>query len=175
MDQCRGPAGFLIAVLIAVVMTGCNGGTPSEESGPAASAPAASAPSAASKLPWPPPKDLNELFQLEYKTYRVDGTKPYDLAVLGESRVRLVFPIVDGGCITAETLTVREVEMGADNVTTLHLLYTLDGRPCKALFKRVLDATFRLPKPGAYRIRLWVNELYHGKGEEPAPVKEITI
>ena len=40
---------------------------------------------------------------------------------------------------------------------------------------RVLDATFRLPKPGAYRIRLWVNELYHGKGEEPAPVKEITI
>ena len=60
-------------------------------------------------------------------------------------------------------------------MTTLHLLYTLEGRPCKALFKRVLDATFRLPKPGAYRIRLWVNELYYGKGEEPAPVKEITI
>jgi len=171
MDQCRGSAGFLIAVLIAVAMTGCTGGIPPEESGPAA----ASAPSAASKLPWPPPKDLNELFQLEYKTYRVDGIKPYDLAVLGESRVRLVFPIIDGGCITAETLTVREVEMGSDNVTTLHLLYTLDGRPCKALFKRVLDATFRLPKPGAYRIRLWVNELYYGKGEEPAPIKEITI
>ncbi|MCK7481863.1 MAG: hypothetical protein M0C28_35340 [Candidatus Moduliflexus flocculans] len=128
-----------------------------------------------SQAPWPPPKDLNELFQLEYKTYRVDETKPYDLAVLGESRVRLVFPVIDGGCITAETLTVREVEMGADNVTTLHLLYALDGRPCKALFKRVLDATFRLPKPGVYRIRLWVNELYYSKGEEPAPVKEITI
>ncbi len=175
MRRFEGTAGFLIAVLAAVVMTGCTDGTPPEENGPVASAPATSAPPAASKLPWPPPKDLNELFQLEYKTYRVDETKPYDLAVLGESRIRLVFPIVDGGCITAETLTVREVEMGPDNVTTLHLLYTLDGRPCKALFKRVLDATFRLPKPGAYRIRLWVNELYHGKGEEPAPAKEITI
>jgi len=39
----------------------------------------------------------------------------------------------------------------------------------------VLDATFRLPKPGAYRIRLWVKECYNGKGEVPAPVKEITI
>ena len=175
MGKWKGSAGFLIAVLTAVVMIGCTGGAPPEESGPVAAAPAASAPAAASKLPWPPPKDLNELFQLEYKTYRVDETKPYDLAVLGESRVRLVFPIIDGGCITAETLAVREVEMGSDNVTTLHLLYTLDGRPCKALFKRVLDATFRLPKPGAYRIRLWVNELYHGKGEEPAPAKEITI
>ena len=31
MDRCRGSAGFLIAVLIAVVMTGCTGGTPPEK------------------------------------------------------------------------------------------------------------------------------------------------
>ena len=64
----------------AILMIGCNGGTPPEENGPAAAAPAASAPSAASKLPWPPPKDLNELFQVEYKTDRVDEIKQYDLA-----------------------------------------------------------------------------------------------
>ena len=175
MGKGEGSAGFLIAVLIAVVMTGCTGGTPPEESGPAASAPAASAPSAASKLPWPPPKDLNELFQLEYKTYRVDEIRPYAVTPIGEGRIRLVYGIIDGGCIEKEALTVRSVEVGADNIRTMDLLYSLDGQPCKALFKRVLDATFRLPKPGAYRIRLWVNELYHGKGEEPAPVKEITI
>jgi hypothetical protein len=175
MEQCRGSAGFLIVVLIAVAMTGCTGGTPPEESGPVAAAPAPSAPAAASKLPWPPPKDLNELFQLEYKTYRVDEIRPYAVTAIGEGRIRLVYGIIDGGCIEKEALTVRSVEVGADNIRTMDLLYSLDGKPCKALFKRALDATLRLPEPGTYRIRLWINELYHGKGEEPAPAKEITI
>ncbi len=175
MGKWKGSAGFLIAVLSAVVLIGCTGGAPPEESGPIAAAPAATAPFAATKLPWPPPKDLNELFQLEYKTYRVGETMPYAVTPIGEGRIRLVYGIIDGGCIEKETLTVRSVEVGADNIRTMDLLYSLDGQPCKALFKRALDATLRLPEPGTYRIRLWVNELYHGKGEEPAPVKEITI
>ncbi len=170
MSKCMGWTGVPVAVLAILLMIGCNGGTPPEESRPEA----AVAPGVA-KLPWPPPKDLNELFQVEFKTGRVDEMRPYAVSPIGEGRIRLVFGIVDGGCITKETLAVRSVEMGADNVTTIHLLYTLDGQPCKALFKRELDATLRLPKPGAYRIRLWVHELYYGRGEVPAPVQEITI
>lgn len=172
MDPSRGSAGFLIAVLVAVVMTGCNGGTPPEERGPAAAAPAAPA---EAKLPWPPPKDLNELYGVEFTTSRVGEMPEYTVTAAGDRRVRLVFGIVDGGCIEKETLTVRSVETGADNVRTLDLLYTLDGQPCKALFKRALEATFRLPEPGVYRIRLWVDELYHGRGPELAPVREISI
>lgn len=161
--------GVPVAVLAILFLIGCNGGAPPEESRPVAAA----APDA--KLPWPPPKDMNELFQVEFKTGRVGEMRPYAVTPIGDGRIRLVFGIVDGGCIARESLTVTSVEMGADNVTTVHLLYALDGQPCKALFKRELEATLRLPKPGAYRIRLWVNELYYGRGEVPAPVQEITI
>jgi hypothetical protein len=165
-----GLAGVPVAVLAILFLIGCNGGAPPEENRPETAA----APDV-SKAPWPPPKDLNELYGLEFATHRVNEMPAYAVTPLGGRRVRLVFGIIDGGCIEKEVLTVRSVEVGADNVRTLDLLYTLDGQPCKALFKRALDATLRLPEPGTYRIRLYVDERYHGRGPQPAPVQEITI
>lgn len=178
MRKTAATAAALIAVLTLVALSGCGKGTPPEPSRPEAAAasvqPARATPQA-EQAPWPPPKDLNELYGLEFKAYRVGEMPEYAVTALGDRRVRLVFGIVDGGCIEKEALTVRSVETGADNVRTLDLLYTLDGQPCKALFKRALEANFRLPEPGTYRIRLWVDELYYGRGPQAAPVREIVI
>ncbi|MCU0244106.1 MAG: hypothetical protein MUE80_05060 [Acidobacteria bacterium] len=176
MRKTAATAAALIAVLALAALSGCGKGTPPDPSRPAAaSAQPATASPQAEHAPWPPPKDLNELYGLEFKAYRVGEMPEYAVTALGDRRVRLLFGIVDGGCIEKETLTVRSVETGADNVRTMDLLYALDGQPCKALFKRALEATFRLPEPGTYRIRLWVDELYHGRGPQPAPVREIVI
>lgn len=176
MNKPATTAAALIAVLALVALSGCGKGTSPDPSRPAAaSAQPAPASPQAEQAPWPPPKDLNELYGLEFKTYRVGEMPEYAVTALGDRRVRLLFGIIDGGCIEKETLTVRSVETGADNVRTLDLLYALDGQPCKALFKRALEATFRLPEPGTYRIRLWVDELYYGRGPQPAPVREIVV
>ena len=178
MKKPAATAAALIAVLALVALSGYGKGTspdPSRPEAAAASPQATPASPRTEQAPWPPPKDLNELYGLEFKTYRVGEMPEYAVTALGDRRVRLLFGIIDGGCIEKETLTVRSVETGADNVRTMDLLYALDGQPCKALFKRALEATFRLPEPGTYRIRLWVDELYHGRGPQPAPVREIVV
>jgi hypothetical protein len=123
----------------------------------------------------PVAEDLSKRYQLEYQTYRVDAMKQLALTSLGGGKIQLVTDIIDGGCITKETLTIKAVETAGNNVTVLHLLYTLDGQPCKAFFTRELKATLRLPQPGAYRIKLWINELYKNQGEVLSGEKEITI
>lgn len=119
-------------------------------------------------------EDLSKAYGLEFETGQVDDWSPAGLTSLGDGRVRLVVGVNDGGCIAKETVTVKAVET-SDKGTTLHVLYTLDGQPCKALFKREMKATLRLPKPGTYRIKLWINELFHDQGEVLRWEKEITI
>jgi hypothetical protein len=119
-------------------------------------------------------EDLSKLYELEFQTKQVDEWSPAGLTLLNGGKVQLVVGVQDGGCITKETVMVKAVET-SDKMTTIHLLYTLDGQPCKALFKREMKATLRFPQSGAYRIKLWINELYHDQGEVLRWEKEITI
>jgi hypothetical protein len=120
-------------------------------------------------------EEFSKRYQLEYQTYRVDAMKPSALTSLGDGKVQLVVNIIDGGCITKETVTVKSVETAGNGVTVLHLLYTLEGQPCKAFFTRELKASMQLPQPGTYQIKLWINELYKNQGEVLSGTKEITI
>lgn len=119
-------------------------------------------------------EDLSKAYGLEFETGRVDEWSPAGLTSLGGGKVQLVAGVIDGGCIAKETVKVKAVET-SEKITTLHLVYTLDGQPCKALFKREMKATLRFPKPGTYRIKLWINELYHDQGEALLWEKEITL
>ena len=119
--------------------------------------------------------DLSKSLQLEYQTGRIDNPHPFTLTAPGGGKIQLTATITDGGCITKEIVVVKAVETAANQITVIHLLYTLDGQPCKAFFTRELKTTLRPPQPGTYRIKLWINEKYYNKGEVLLGEKEITI
>ena len=125
----------------------------------------------------PKSEDLAKQYELEYQTRRVPGIEPFQVTPLvpGEYRIQLAAYINDGGCISKETLAIGPVEKLENNITAINLTYTLDGQPCKALFIRELKATLRLPGPGAYRIKLWLNELYFSNGPVLIGDKEIKM
>jgi hypothetical protein len=115
---------------------------------------------------------------MKFQTYQVDETGPFNrlsLTALSEQRIQLMTRIMDGGGISQESLIVKSATTGKDGITTLELLYTLDGQPCKALFTRELKAEIRVPGSGAYRVKLWINELYFNKGEVLLGEKEIGV
>lgn len=125
-----------------------------------------------------PSGDLTRQYELEFHTSQVDETGPFNrlsLSVLSKQRIQLVTRIMDGGGISQETLIIKAATAGKDGVTTLDLLYTLDGQPCKALFTRELKAKMHVPDPGVYRVKLWINELYYNKGEILLGEKEIRV
>jgi hypothetical protein len=68
----------------------------------------------------------------------------------------------------------RKVEGGSLN-GVLHLLYTIDGQPNKAFFTREMKAVIQVPVPGKYRVKLWINELFHQTGEVFSGEKEMQI
>lgn len=120
------------------------------------------------------PEDLTKLYKLEFETKRVDDWPASGLTALGEGRIGILVGISDGGCIEKEAVTVKSVEV-KDGVTVLDILYALDGQPCKALFQRQMKATLTPPKPGAYKVRLWIDERYHGQGQVLRWEKDVTI
>ena len=125
----------------------------------------------------PGSEELAKQYQLEYQTSRVLNGEPFQVTLLspGENRIQVVACVIDGGCIAKETLAIGPVEKLENNITAINLTYTLDGQPCKALFTRELRATMRLPGPGAYRIKLWLHELYHRSGPVLLGEKEIRV
>lgn len=116
-----------------------------------------------------------EPYHLEFKAGQVDEWGPAGLTSLGGGKVQLVVGLTDGGCIGKETVKIKAVETAAGQTTVVHVIYTLEGQPCKAMFKREMKATLQLPQPGTYRIKLWIHELYDDQGEVLRWEKEITI
>jgi hypothetical protein len=116
-------------------------------------------------------------YKLTYRTAPGDGfAKSFAATALaGENKIVVAACYTEGGCISAEELTVKAAGRGEDGATVVDLLLTLDGSPCKGMFARKLQAVLETPAPGPYRVRLWLKQLYYGDGERLLGQQDVAV
>ena len=88
------------------------------------------------------------------------------LQAIAGNKVEVKGAFIDGGCITAETMRVKSLEKLENGITVVNLVLELEGKPCKAMFMKEFQAVLQMPASGAYKVRLWLNELYYPEGEK---------
>ncbi len=152
-------------VALALLAAACSSRGPQADVSPAADSPAVAAVRPAPDRPLVQAEGpLSRLYRLEYRSQRVAEWGPSGLTSLGEGRIELAVNLTDGGCIEKETVEITSVKTVSDR-TVIDVVYAIDGEPCKAFFEREMRAALQLPKPGLYRIRLFVQEKYFGRDE----------
>lgn len=103
------------------------------------------------------------------------GDRNFEVDATGNRTIKISGSFIDGGCITKEMLTLKSVEKGDNDITIVNLLLTLEGQPCKAFFKKGFQATLKVPEPGTYKVRFWLNERYHNNGDKLKAEKSVEV
>ena len=109
------------------------------------------------------PIDLSADYKLKYSVIDAGQTEQFSIIADDNGKVELLAPFISGGCIAINEVKVQSVELGADGVQTVNLLWNSDrGAPCKGFMSVKLKANLELPKPGRYMIQLWATESVNG-------------
>ena len=120
--------------------------------------------------------DLSADYKLKYSVVDAGPKDQFSITADENGRVEVLAPFISGGCIAINDLKVQSVELGAEGVQTVNLLWNSDrGAPCKGFMPMQLKANLELPKPGKYMIQLWATDTVNAAKISRIGKQEVTV